>query len=72
MQMADKEDNMINELFIQKPVWLKSSLLDILNKHDIKEAELQLRKSAYYYVDGPWARCFVSYNYDPKSSAKSG
>lgn len=40
MQMADKEDNMINELFIQKPVWLKSSLLDILNKHDIKEAEL--------------------------------
>ncbi|CAF1341726.1 unnamed protein product [Adineta ricciae] len=60
----------LRRLFDQRPIWTRNSLL-----YHLKITEVILKRIihhvAYFFCNGPWNRCWVRYNYDPRSDPKS-
>lgn len=64
-------------LFDRRPVWTRLSLDKQLGGSEGEPAAPQsvvkamLPYVAYYYLTGPWSRCYVKYGYDPRASPDS-
>ncbi|KAM3137342.1 General transcription factor 3C polypeptide 5 [Paramecium bursaria] len=59
------------KIFQQRPIWLKSALHNLLRKLDLEIKDDIIKQYAYYYLDGPWSRCYVSYDYDPMNDRQA-
>lgn len=57
--------NKLKELFQQRPIWIKSGLLETSGMHQ-ETVKVVLPIIAYYYTIGPWRTCWVRFGYDPR------
>ena len=70
----DTEDDLYAALkakFAQRPIWSRQALVSSLPPH-IYHTHERLRRRlpqlAYYFSQGPWRMCWISFGYDPRSS----
>lgn len=66
----------VKEAFLEKPIWLKSSLLEYLSKKDVKvinpfSLTKVLSYISYLFRNGPWKFTYVSFEYDPRTAPES-
>ena len=60
--------------FAQRPVWSRQALLASLpGSLNVTPERLRYRlpQLAYYFSQGPWRMCWISFGYDPRKSVDS-
>lgn len=62
----------LHRLFDRRPIWTRMALVKHLEHRD-SESHLKhlLPLVAYYFINGPWSRCYVKMGFDPRRSPDS-
>ncbi|KAL7667977.1 hypothetical protein ACOME3_008698 [Neoechinorhynchus agilis] len=62
--------NLLLTIFEERPIWSRVSLLVKTRIHEwiLREALLHV---AYTFQDGPWARAWIRFGFDPRSTPKA-
>lgn len=68
--ISQKEYEIIEQLFDERPIWTLSALKAHIRQPPKRISSI-LSCIAFYYTTGPWRNCFIKYGYDPRRTFES-